>query len=226
MQLSAKQSIRRYSFTDWKSFIDKILQCPDLISCRSAEESPNNSTKMPSAQPKETAASPKVSDEETQAELMKIFTEAAAFEQKAEYHSELQVLLKGLKIAPEDEGLLIKLGRVYRRLDYPQMALAFYEKAKELYPDSIPLHLNISVLYLTSGRNEEARPYLERALGLYKKNPQSATQEIVAKVYGHYALCLGRLGEMDAAKQNMLKAKEAGYPNIKTLCEWLNIPEP
>ena len=37
MQLSVQQSILRYDYTSWESFIDKILRCPEIAPCKAPE---------------------------------------------------------------------------------------------------------------------------------------------------------------------------------------------
>ena len=48
--------------------------------------------------------------------LLKIFAEADEYERKDDYQTELQILSKGLRIAPDNCSLMLRLGRAFWRL--------------------------------------------------------------------------------------------------------------
>ncbi|MCR5783434.1 MAG: TIR domain-containing protein [Clostridia bacterium] len=223
MQLSARQSILRYNYTTWKTFIDKILNCPDLVPCcESAHESDNNG--------KPDVTSTKIindllTEEEREFEIMKILYEAASFEVKNDYISELACLIKGIKIAPDNATLLVRIGRAYRRLGFPSRALEYYEKAKAASPEDPTIYANIAAAYMASGLYEKAKPLFLHGLALYEKNPIGTSQSDIATLNGNYALCLGITGDLSSAKKHLRKAKELGYSqsSIDSICKRLNI---
>lgn len=223
MQLSARQSILRYNYASWEGFIDKILQCPDLLLCGEAEAGQDIRTE--SSEPPLKTASPAMDNNDREIELMRIFSEAAAFEQKDDYTSELQVLLKGLKIDSDNSTLLQKIGRAYRRLGYTQKALEYYERARLINPDECTLYTNIAIAYMTAGQNETAKRYFEQGLALYEKNPLAVSQNDTAVLYSNYGMCVGQLGDLNSARKNLRKAKELGYSQnrIDYICKKLNI---
>lgn len=225
MQLAARQSIPRYNFSTLESFIERVLKCPDITPCigEGAAASPQPET-APAAAPKETAA-PKAADPEREAKLVAVFNEAAAYAAKEEYQKELEVLAGALSYAPDDCSLLVKLGRVYRRLGYSKKALEYYEKAKAADPGDPTIYANIGAVYLTAGEYETARPYYEQALALMEKDPLCATKGDKATTYGNYGLCLGELGDLNGAKKNLIVARKIGYgaDMIRNICQRIHI---
>ena len=53
--------------------------------------------------------------------LLSIFREADEYERKDDYQTELRILVKGLRIAPENCTLMLRLGRAYWRLGYDRI---------------------------------------------------------------------------------------------------------
>lgn len=151
------------------------------------------------------------SAEEVDAQLYAIFLEAAKYQIKDDYPNELQALAKGLPIAPDNALLMVKLGRVYRRLGMHNKALEYYRKAIALDPDDATTYSNIGILYLTLEQYAQAKPYLEQALSMVQANPLAATKNDQATLFGHYALCVGKLGDMRLAKEYLEKAERMGY---------------
>ena len=70
--------------------------------------------------------------EKEKAELLALFAEAEKHADKGDYRAELIALSKGLKLAPEDGTLLLKLGRACMRLGFIQEAMEYYRKAEEV----------------------------------------------------------------------------------------------
>ena len=158
------------------------------------------------------------------ARLYAIFDEAAKYEALDKYKKELEVLSKGLEIAPDNCTLLTKLGRVYWRLGMFKWAKEYLDKAEMLYPDDPVVYNNIALLYLSKDLYSEAIPYFEKSMSRVEADPISAGTGDTATIYGNYALCVGLLGELDEARKYLKIAKEKGYPNssIKNVCKRLN----
>ena len=165
------------------------------------------------------------SDEARDAELMALFTEAAAYEEKDDIRTELQVLARGLAIAPDNGTLMLKLGRAYWRLGDLPKAREYYQRAGELNPEDPIVFINIGTLYLTQGQYAQARPQYERGLAIMEADPLSATANDIAVAYGNYALCLGELGDKSRAKEYLKIAKEKGYSqeSINNICARLRL---
>lgn len=214
MQLSTQQSILRYNYTTWGSFIEKILKCPDLTPCC-------GEVTEPIAQPQ----APDISNAERELKLMELMDQAQTFFKKNEYTQELKVLLSGWDLGCEDAAYLQKLGRCYRRLGHNQKALEYYAKAQEIDPHDPALYGNIGVAYAAMGQNEKAKPYYERFFAMTEENPASVSAYDTAANYANYALCIGSLGDMKGAKKNLKIAKDRGYSqsSIDTICQRLKI---
>lgn len=165
------------------------------------------------------------SEAERDARLDAILAEAAGYEEKSDWREELRVLSRGLDVAPDSCTLMLKLGRAYWRLGYTQKAQAYYRRAEELDPDDPIVYVNLGSLYLTGGLYDEARPQYEKGLALIEADPLSATQGDAAVAYGNYALCLGRLGDLEGAERNLRIAKEKGYrvQSVDYVCRTLGL---
>ena len=59
------------------------------------------------------------------------------------------------------------LGRCYLLKGQYEKALKAFKKAVQLAPKSPPLHLNLAVIYILLGREQEARASAEKALELF-----------------------------------------------------------
>ena len=214
MQLSTQQSILRYNFSTWEAFIDKILKCPDLAPCK-------REGSEPVAPPRQEG----ISDAQRELRLMELFEQARELHQKDQYSQELKLLLNAWDLGRKDAGYVIKLGRCYRCLGNHQKALEYYEKAKELDPNDPTIYGNIGVVYGTIGQDEKARPYYERAIAMMEASPASASSYDIAVTYANYALSIGRLGDLKAAKKNLKIAKDRGYSekSIEYICQQLKI---
>ena len=163
--------------------------------------------------------------EEREAALYDIFSEAAEFEKKDQYAEELEILMKGMRVDPENYNLLIKIGRANRRLGNNANALEYYEKAKSIDPNNPAIYLNIAIAYLASAQYNDAKQYFEQAFAITEKNPLRLSQSDKAILNGNYALCLGQMGDLRTAKKHLRTAIELGYPqsSIDTICNTLNI---
>jgi len=164
-------------------------------------------------------------DPDAETKMIAIFDEAAEYERKDMYNNELQVLLKGLQIDPDNGDLLAKLGRVYWRLGFLHRAREYLDKALILYPDDPVIYNNTALLYFSKGMYAEAKPYFEKGIRLVEKDPLSAGPNDTAVMYGNYGLCIGLLGDMQEAIRYLKIAKEKGYNSgsLANVCKRLKI---
>lgn len=164
-------------------------------------------------------------NEEADAKLLALFDEAAKYEQKGDTGKELQILVKGLDIAPADCTLMLKLGRAYWKLGYLKKALEYYQKAEESDPDDPIVYINIGALYLKQKQYTKAKPFFEKGIAMIEADPLSASVNDTAVSYGNYAWCIGELGDMENAVKYLSMAKEKGYSldSIKTICRSLRL---
>ena len=157
--------------------------------------------------------------------LLKILQEASEYEQKDDYQSELRVLSKGLRIAPDSGTLMLRLGRAWWRLGYDQKAMEYYREAERLNPGDPVIYVNIAALYISRGMYAEARLYCRRGIEMIEADPLSVTAGDTAVAYGNYALCLGELGDLAGAKKYLAIAREKGYrrESIENICSRLHL---
>ena len=159
------------------------------------------------------------------AKVAVLLSEASAFADKKDYHNEIQTLSKAMELAPENDFVLLRLGRAYWRLGSIEKALEYYHMAEELYPNDPTVYTNIGSAYFKLGHYAEANAQYEKAVAIIASDPMSACAEDIAVAYGNYAYCLGKLGDMKNAKKYLSIAKEKGYSkdSIDTICRELHL---
>ena len=163
--------------------------------------------------------------EKHEAEAAALLSEAQGYAEKKDYRNELRTLAKAMEIAPENNTVLLRLGRAYWRAGLPEKALEYYHIAEELYPEDPIVYANIGSAYLKLGHNEKAKEQYEKAISMIEADPMSACADDIAITYGNYALCVGRLGDRNTAKKYLSIAKEKGYSkdSIDTICGELHL---
>lgn len=155
------------------------------------------------------------------AQVLAAYLKANDYSDKEDYTNELQTLVAVLPLAPNNTVLRNKIGRAYRRLGLNDKALEQYNKAMELDPDNPSSYANIGILNLILDNCSEAKTYLEKALGMIEKNPDSATPGDKATFWGNYAYCVGKMGDKTRAYQLLDKAEKMGYKNGDTMRQLL-----
>ena len=160
-----------------------------------------------------------------EAEVAAFLSEAQDYAEKKDYRNELRTLAKAMEIAPDNNTVLLRLGRAYWRVGLPEKALEYYRIAEELYPNDPIVYANIGSAYLKLGHNEKAKEQYEKAIAIIESDPMSACADDIAITYGNYALCVGRLGDRNTAKKYLSIAKEKGYSkdSIDTICGELHL---
>ena len=164
-------------------------------------------------------------DEAKEAEVAALLSEAQAYAEKKDYRNEVQTLAKAMVLAPDNNTVLLRLGRAYWRLNLPEKALEYYRMAEELYPDDPIVYVNIGSAFLKLGHYEEAKAEYEKGIAIIESDPMSACADDIAIAYGNYALCIGNLGDKKSAKKYLSIAKDKGYSkeSINTVCRQLHL---
>ncbi len=159
------------------------------------------------------------------AQVAILVSEAAEFSKKKDYQNELRTLTKAINLAPEDCNVMLRLGRAYWRLGSLEKSMEYYRIVEDLYPNDPAVHCNIGANYFKSGHYAQAKEEYEKAIEIIVSDPMSACEEEVAIIYGNYAHCLGKLGDMKNAKKYLSVAKEKGYGKefIDTICRELHL---
>ena len=67
---------------------------------------------------------------------------------------------------------------------------------------------NIGAAYIKLGHYAEAKVQYEKGMSIIESNPMSACADDIAITYGNYALCIGKLGDKQGAKEYLSLAKE------------------
>ena len=168
---------------------------------------------------------PGENDEAQDAKVAVLLSEAQTYAGKKDYQSELQTLIKAAELAPEDNTVLLRLGRAYWRLGSLEKALEYYRMAEELYPEDPIVYANIGSALISLGQYAEAKEQYEKGIAIIEADSASACLTDIAITYGNYALCLGKLGDRRGARKYLSIAKEKGYSqeSISSVCRQLHL---
>ena len=163
--------------------------------------------------------------ESVDAKVAILLSEAAAFAEKKDDHNELRTLTEAMELAPENNTVLLRLGRAYWRLGSFEKAMECYRAAEERYPEDPTVYTNIAAVFFKSGHYAEAKAEYEKAVAIIVSNPASACAEDIGIAYGNYAYCLGKLGDKKNAKKYLSLAKEKGYSkeSVEFICRDLHL---
>ncbi len=143
--------------------------------------------------------------------LEDILAKADEYMQTGEVQKELEVLLEGEKSWPRDCGLLLRIGRAYRRIGDHDKAMICYHKVEEINPKIPVTFINRGSLYLVNGLYSQAKEQYEKAESLVTENPDSIDPHDLGILYANYALSVGKLGEIRTAEDYLTRAERLGY---------------
>ncbi len=165
-------------------------------------------------------------EEDSDARLVSLLDKAEAYAEKGELQSEHKALATAYSLAPENNDVLLRYGRSYIKLGFPQKAMEYFRKAEALFPEDPVVYVNIGTALLKEGHFAEAKQQYEKGLSIIEADPSSASVGDAAVAYGNYALCVGRLGDRKTARKYLSIAKEKGYrsASIDWICRELHIP--
>lgn len=111
----------------------------------------------------------------------------------------INMLLQGIKIAPENITLHLMLGEQLGKHGRAEASIKHYEKALEIDPDSLMGQINLGQAYSKKNRYDEAAPLLQKALDAAPDNPG---------VHMAYGVMLQRQGELPESVEHFRKALE------------------
>ena len=85
------------------------------------------------------------------------------------YGEELKILTECYEKDSSNSGILTKLGRCYRSLNYIDKAIEYYNMAIEINPNEATAYSNIGTIHILRGDYDKALPYYEKGLPLFDK---------------------------------------------------------
>ena len=153
--------------------------------------------------------------------LKDILRQAESCEKKDEFKKELDILLTGLSVDAENAELLNRIGRAYRRLGDYNTALDYYLRSAKADPNSLWIGTNIATAYLFLGEYEKADQYFRGEIRKLEASNNPQARDMLALTYANYALCVGRMGDLNKARVFLSKAEQAGYKNSDTVWKML-----
>ena len=100
------------------------------------------------------------------AEVSTLCAYAETLEQARDWQAALDVYQRAIKLHPENNELIVRLGTCCLELGQTEAAIAALAPAAEMSPDELPLQKTIAQAYMQASMWEKALPALERTLRL------------------------------------------------------------
>ena len=155
--------------------------------------------------------------EKNKAALEELFTKATEYAAKGDYQKELETLRSGLAIDDGDAALLNKIGRSYRRLGDYQTALDYYYQSAAADPNDPTIGMNIATAYTFMEKYEQAEKIFAAEIAKLEAANTPEDKGVLKTAYANYAHCVGKSGDLNKAKDLLVKAKNAGYEKCDTI---------
>lgn len=134
------------------------------------------------------------------------------------YGEELKILTECYEKDSSNSGILTKLGRCYRSLNYIDKAIEYYNMAIEINPNEAAAYSNIGTIHILRGDYDKALPYYEKGLPLFDK---ADFDYWIA--YANYAVVIAKQGDPKRADEMIKEAELRGYKNGKILRQMAGI---
>lgn len=150
---------------------------------------------------------------ETEQTLANIISLAKSYAEKEEYNKELDTLLSGLSVDPGNAVLLNHIGRAYRHVGDYKSALDYYFRSAKADPNDLSIGSNIATAYMFLGEYEKADHYFQGEIRRLEASNDPEARGVLAITYANYAQCVGRMGDLNKARDYLSKAEKAGYKN-------------
>jgi tetratricopeptide (TPR) repeat protein len=122
---------------------------------------------------------------------------AQAFLRDNEIQRGINMLLQGIKVAPENAVLHAMLGEQLGKHGRAEASVKHYEKALELDPDMLMVQVNLAQAYSQQNRFNDAEPLINKALNAAPSNPS---------VYMAYGVMQQRRGKLPESVEHFRKA--------------------
>ena len=192
----------------------RLLQDAAFCSTCGAQISPPSSAEAGQATGKPQTAQRK---ENNKAALEELFIKAAEYADKGDYQKELETLQAGLAIDDGDAALLNKIGRSYRHLGDYQTALDYYYRSAAADPNDPSIGMNIATAYTFMEKYEQAEKIFAAEIAKLESANTPEAKGVLKIAYANYAQCVGKSGDLNKAKDLLVKAKNTGYEKCDTI---------
>ncbi len=137
------------------------------------------------------------------AEVPTLCAYAETLEQAQDWRAALDVYQRAIKLQPENNGLIVRLGTCCLELGHTEAAIAALAPAAETNPDELPLQKIIAQAYMRAAMWEEALHALKRTLRLAPDDVTALKQAAQASVNtGDAQQSIGFLHRAAALKPN------------------------
>ncbi len=144
-----------------------------------------------------------------------IIDEAQTYAEKGDYQKELETLLSGLPKAPNHAQLLNHIGRAYRHKGDYKTALDYYYRSALINPNDIAIGTNIATAYMFLGEYDQSKKYFEGEIARLEKMNDPVVRSTLGITYANYAQCVGKMGDLNRARDYLYKAKQVGYEHTE-----------
>ena len=139
-----------------------------------------------------------------------IFQKSGEYREKGDYQKELDTLKTGLIVDEKNSVLLNDIGNAYQHLGDYHSALEYYFRSAKEDPNALSIGTNIATAYYSMGEYDQAQKYYEGEIGKLEMINSPESEKILCTVYANYALCVGKSGDFNKAREYLVKAEKAG----------------
>lgn len=145
--------------------------------------------------------------------LEEILKKAEEYRAAEDYQNELNMLMTGLSTNPQNAYLLNLIGRANRRLGNFDAALEYYYRSAAINPDDLTIRTNIANAISMKGDHAHAKSIYETEIQRLEALNTPDARGVLAITYSSYALCIGKMGDLNGSREYLKKAEKVGYKN-------------
>ena len=145
--------------------------------------------------------------------LEEILKKAEEYRAAEDYQNELNMLMTGLSTNPQNAYLLNLIGRANRRLGNFDAALEYYYRSAAINPNDLTIRTNIANAISMKGDHAHAKSIYETEIQRLEALNTPDARGVLAITYSSYALCIGKMGDLNGSREYLKKAEKVGYKN-------------
>ena len=105
------------------------------------------------------------------------------------------------------------IGRANRRLGNFDAALEYYYRSEAINPNDLTIRTNIANAISMKGDHAHAKSIYETEIQRLEALNTPDARGVLAITYSSYALCIGKMGDLNGSREYLKKAEKVGYKN-------------
>ncbi len=127
------------------------------------------------------------------------------------YEEELNVLAEALKLDRRNMSVLTRLANCYYTLEDNDKAATIYKKMVEIDPQNGAAYAGLGIVLTDLNDYSGAIAAFEKGLPM-----ENIGEALFWTAYANYAVCIGRLGDLERADRMLSEAEQAGFDMVDT----------